>query len=92
MGGGDFLRGNIFFFCTPIEEIFSLRLWFRHIVGKFNTVYRKIPVYISEKSVYRYVGISVYRTVYRYTEQSYFKQVTKIESNFLTSHCTNIVK
>jgi hypothetical protein len=25
-GGGDFLSGNIFFFCTPIEEIFFFSL------------------------------------------------------------------
>ena len=28
-GGGDFLRGNIYFFCTPIEEIF----FFSHLMA-----------------------------------------------------------
>ena len=50
MGGGDFLRGNIYFFCTPIEEIY----FFSHLVAGniffLSDIYR--PIFQARNSFF----------------------------------------
>ena len=81
------------------ELPFSNKIWFRHIVSKFNTVYWKIPVhwkfwYIGNFGILVWLNIQYLYTdidlipiflVYWYTEQSYPQPPLDVLTHLLLS-------